>query len=790
MREEKNKKSFLKTITIFTAVACVVSIAAFVFLLPQQTHAALFEIHLKTLSFIVKFVLNLIQFFVGQLIKFATWLISLVLDFNRTLLEDIQRPNSFVYIGWTAVRDITNLGFVLGIIMIAVGVMLRYGGYTIEKTLPRLIVVALLVNFSLVIASVPIRIADTFSNFFLEQIGSGQGSLAGQAANRITQDFNYQKMVVKELDTATSSDDTLITEAEESGVGNIIASEASRMVNIIASIIIGVLILLVLVCFGGMLFVRYFNLAFLLVMSPAAWLMWIFPKTGKWWSEWWRKFTHWVLYAPVMLFFLWLTLQTNKAVSDMYSSRAFDAATQGGTTLSVGYVSFRDMIGPLMMVFFMIAGMKIASKLGYAGTELAQGLVEKTKKWGKTKLNRARERTKRAALESKGGKWGRKQLIRAGSTRMGRIFGAGVAARKVEEGLSAAQKVSSEYSREFEKELDTMSPDQVLRLLPTMTRQKKMAAIAWLVKKKKVKDVVAVTSLDDRIAAIEQMRKFGRAQDAADMEKKFGMTYDMMRALQTPTGEIEVEETVKDPETGLPKRDPVTHEEIKEIKRKKYQDLAGVFYEKFSPSDWSQMAETVGSAAFSSDPQIEGLGGEDQSTTFRQAYASAIVSSRGRAVHSTAPRLEGKNLDIFYTQTIAEGIRGLRKRISDVDTAIAQKREEGGKEKEVAILEERKKKLEELADKIGSVDPKKTLDPAEIQKKLEIMQQGVTKSKKGKKGVVISSEQVIDQELSELGQKLASSRASIMGGYTSGATPQQETTPTPQTPPSGGEKGK
>lgn len=732
----------------------------------------------------IKAILVLILSIVGALIKFAVIFINYGMKLNQLLVEDITRKESFIYIGWTVFRDIANLGFVLAIIAMAIGTILRYKEYIWNKMLFGLIASALLVNFSLVIAGVVLRVSDVFSNFFIAEI-SQYG----------TEQFN--QLGTRLLGNVDGFFKAVTPEDQNASVGDFVSIQTQDVISLVFSIIVGALIFLVFLGVGGSLFIRYFYIAILLIVSPMTWLLRNIPEGKSYWKKWWDTFNKWVLYVPIILLFMWMTVTLSSASENIFKERvsAINYGSEGNagedSGMNFGNVKFRDILLPGIVLAMMLFGLKIALGAASGGAQMALGLAnkatQKTTAWSKTKLRRAGGRMGRATLESKPGKWGRKQVVAAGSTRLGRMVGLGVAARKIEEKELEAEKVSGEYSREFEKELDTMKPEQVMKLISTMTGERRAATIAWLTKKKKVKEVVALTSLSDRIAAIEIMKKVGRAQDVADMEKKFGMTYDMMRALQSPTGEVEVEETVKDPETGLPKRDPVTHEEIKEIKRKKYQDLAGAFYGKFSPSDWSQMAETVGSVAFSSDPRIEGLGGENQAATFRQAYASAIVSSRGRAVHSTAPRLEGKNLDIFYTQTIAEGIRGLRQRISDVDATIAKKRGVSGKEKETRELEERKKKLEELAQRIESIKPE---DPAQVQKKLEIMQQGVTKSKKGKKGVVISSEQVIDQELSELGQKLASSRASIMGGYTSGATPQQETASAPQTPPSGGEKGK
>ena len=63
----------------------------------------------------------------------------------------IKSPS--VKLGWTMTRNFANLGFVLAMIFIAYATMLRLQNYDI-KMLGRLVVIALLINFSLAISGV------------------------------------------------------------------------------------------------------------------------------------------------------------------------------------------------------------------------------------------------------------------------------------------------------------------------------------------------------------------------------------------------------------------------------------------------------------------------------------------------------------------------------------------------------------------------------------------------------------------------------------------------------------
>ena len=72
--------------------------------------------------------------------------------------------------GWTLVRDLLNLVFIFILLFAAISTILQYGGFEIKKVLPSLIVVALLVNFSMMIAKMVIDASHIFAWEFYNQI--------------------------------------------------------------------------------------------------------------------------------------------------------------------------------------------------------------------------------------------------------------------------------------------------------------------------------------------------------------------------------------------------------------------------------------------------------------------------------------------------------------------------------------------------------------------------------------------------------------------------------------------
>jgi len=96
-----------------------------------------------------------------------------------SLLDWAMSPGGFIFlpytsggivdIGWAITRDLTNIAFVLGMVVIGLATALRYGDYQAKKALPRLILMVLLVNFTPVIVGVLVDAANILMKFFLTE---------------------------------------------------------------------------------------------------------------------------------------------------------------------------------------------------------------------------------------------------------------------------------------------------------------------------------------------------------------------------------------------------------------------------------------------------------------------------------------------------------------------------------------------------------------------------------------------------------------------------------------------
>ena len=248
---------------------------------------------------------------VGALIGFVAFFVEVALQLN----SNIVRSNA-VQSGFKIATSVANLGFVAAIIVIAIATILRSQTYGIKKILWKLVVAALLVNFSLVIAGVIINFADGLTLYFLKaaspdfSYGPFTGfanSLAGAfAPHRAFLSFNNETGHLEGINPAIQG---------AAGPGQSLAAIITPLFSLGFVSLFLILILLTLIALFVMLIIRYVYLSVLLILMPFAWLLWIFPGFQSNWSKWWHNFLRWTFFAPIMVFFLYLAISTAGVMS-------------------------------------------------------------------------------------------------------------------------------------------------------------------------------------------------------------------------------------------------------------------------------------------------------------------------------------------------------------------------------------------------------------------------------------------------------------------------------------------
>ncbi|MFA6494779.1 MAG: hypothetical protein WC246_00200 [Candidatus Paceibacterota bacterium] len=414
----------------------------------------LFTGFLPSVATVVKALATLLMGLVTVLIKLASLLVALALWLNSTLTHlDWNGMNSFILQGWSMFRDLANLGFVLGIIIIAFATIFRWKNYSASQILWKLIVAALLVNFSLAIISPFLVVSQNFSDYYLTAIAGGTGSGTGSAGD--------MALIAAEK-TVSALNPLVYTNASSTAMDKIktfffssAASDISDTITALVGIFIQVIIFMTLLSFAIILLVRYFFVAFLMMLSPIVWLLWIFPTTQKHWKSWWDEFIKWMIFPPAVLFFLNLSMQLYASINGV-GGRAQDPGfsgfmsaltTKGGDVVSG--MPFSNIVGSLMAVAMLMGGMMVASKIGVYGGQMATGSAKKVADYTKGKAKEYGTRGANRAYNAGGDKSMRAKLQgglnKAGSTTLGKALFLDSAAQMHARGTQAMEEKSKAY---------------------------------------------------------------------------------------------------------------------------------------------------------------------------------------------------------------------------------------------------------------------------------------------------------------------------------------------------------
>jgi hypothetical protein len=235
-------------------------------------------------------------------------LVRLGLQFNDNIFN-----SPAVQTGFSVSLAIANLGFVLGIIIIALATILRNQTYGIKQLLWKLVFMAILVNFGLVITAPIVGFAGSMTNYFINATspGSATGGYEGYVstmAGAFAPQAVGSGVTGSGCSGATGGLAGICNTSQQTG------TSADSFMKSFLALIFGIAFLALtaftFLCIAILLVIRYLMLGGLLIVLPLAWLTWVFPKFDNSYSKWWNTFIKWTFFPPLALFFIYLAFIT------------------------------------------------------------------------------------------------------------------------------------------------------------------------------------------------------------------------------------------------------------------------------------------------------------------------------------------------------------------------------------------------------------------------------------------------------------------------------------------------
>lgn len=263
-----------------------------------------------------------------------------------------------VELGWPLVRDVVNMFFIVVLLAIAFGTIVGYEEFHYKKHLPKLLLMAVMINFSKTLVGLLIDFSQVVTLTFVN--GFKQA-----AFGNLVKGFHITEIL------------SVVTEAPE---GEILRSLGKIMMSLVFAIticsIIATVLLIMLIYFA----VRIVMLWILLILSPFAFFALALPsKLQKAMSaltqDWWKQLGAWLTGGPVVAFFLWLALATIQSATDPFAGIYVGEAeepTAGGELINQ-IASTKNITSLLIGIVLLLGGLKIAVQVsGEASAKLGQ----------------------------------------------------------------------------------------------------------------------------------------------------------------------------------------------------------------------------------------------------------------------------------------------------------------------------------------------------------------------------------------------------------------------------------
>lgn len=314
----------------------------------------------------------------GTVITVAGWTLGTAgLLFNFLIETSIVRFGAYydgylrdgVESGWAVFRDLANIAIIGSFVFVAISTILGSASYGVRRFLARILIAAILINFSIFFAKLSIDFSHIIAHQFEKGINPDTASATTRSLvlstnNQINQPAGVAGAFFGAMRMTSALDSyKLVEKVANNGSGWTGLGLALLYVLLVSTLFFaasGVLI------FGAaLLAIRIVMLIFLLLVSSLAFGAIAIPGLTGWWDKWLDAFVRNVLFGPLLLMFLWATLNIAKKLGEAkgsFESLIVDPAS------GVGLIALTNFIVILGLLY---AAIKIPQSMSVTGVKYA-----------------------------------------------------------------------------------------------------------------------------------------------------------------------------------------------------------------------------------------------------------------------------------------------------------------------------------------------------------------------------------------------------------------------------------
>ena len=232
---------------------------------------------------------------VGWLICPTTGLLAKGIDTLYGVIEGLlsvkpldMTDTSPVFQVWSYMRNVANICFIIFLLVIIYSQITGVGfnNYGIKKSLPRLIVTAIIVNFSFLVCAIAVDISNIIGNGMKDLLaGIAEKAIASGTVDPSKNTGFYALFTT----IAAGGAGTTLILAFPGGPLGLLLTLAPVIIGGIISVVVGLLVL-------GL---RQALVVFLVAISPVAFVLYILPNTEKHFTKWKNTFSQMLFFYPM-----------------------------------------------------------------------------------------------------------------------------------------------------------------------------------------------------------------------------------------------------------------------------------------------------------------------------------------------------------------------------------------------------------------------------------------------------------------------------------------------------------
>jgi hypothetical protein len=259
-----------------------------------------------------------------------------VIGFNSLISSILDA----IKMGWTLFRDIANIAIIGLFVFIAINMILGNKSYGERKLIARVLVVAVLINFSFLFTQIVIDFSTALAVQFAKPLaalntsGAGTSNATSGTVPDIAGKFT-DLMGVREWNKTKDALDKIATKNDNGWIA---------LMHAFLVVIVALGVSLVLLYGAILLITRAIILIFLMITSSFAFATYLLPTLAEsdfGWKQWWVALFRNALLAPAMMLFLFLTLKISASLTctlnpGASSSCPSTGATSGGILQALG----------------------------------------------------------------------------------------------------------------------------------------------------------------------------------------------------------------------------------------------------------------------------------------------------------------------------------------------------------------------------------------------------------------------------------------------------------------------